>query len=82
MNTTTATRHFALIVLPVASAGLIGAAAIGLAGAAHAVTTDVQSPSIVATPNVKAHPTPDAQSGLRWHHGMHHLADLQPGYTR
>jgi hypothetical protein len=81
MNTTT-TRRFALIALPVASAGLIGAAALGLAGAAHAATTDMQSPSIVATPSVKAHPAPDAQSGWRWHHGIHHLADLQPSYTR
>jgi len=80
MNTTT-THRLALIALPFASAGLIGAAALGLAGAAHAAT-DVRPPSIVATPNVKAHPAPDAQSGWRWHHGMHHLADLEPGYTR
>ena len=39
-------------------------------------------PSIVATPNVKAHPAPDAMPGWRWHHGIHHLQDLQPGYTR
>jgi hypothetical protein len=79
MNATHFARYLAL---PIASAGLIGAAALGLAGAAHAATTDVRPPSIVATPNVKAHPAPDAQSGWRWHHGMHHLADLAPGYTR
>ena len=70
------------LTLLIGSAGLVGAAGLGLAGAAHATTTDVRPPSIVATPNVKAHPAPDAQSGWRWHHGMHHLADLVPGYTR
>lgn len=71
-------RYLILLVL---SAGIIGAA-LGLAGAASAATTDVRSPSIVATPGVKAHPAPDAQSGWHWHHGMHHLADFEPGYTR
>ena len=71
-------RYFLLLI----SAGIIVAAALGLAGAAYAATTDVQRPSIVATPNVKAHPAPNAMPGWRWHHGVHHLQDLQPGYTR
>lgn len=82
MNNTTTRRRVALFALPLASAGLIGAAAIGLAGSAHAATTDVRSPSIVAAPTVKAHPAPDAQPGWRWHHGVHHLAELAPGYAR
>jgi hypothetical protein len=71
---------FARYLVP-ASGGIIGAA-LGLAGAANATTTDVQQPSIVATPSVTAHPAPDATPGWRWHHGVYHLQDLQPGYTR
>jgi len=69
------------LVLLVVSAGIIGGA-LALAGAASAATTDVQQPSIVATPQVKAHPAPDATPGSRWHHGVYHLQDFQPGYTR
>jgi hypothetical protein len=71
-------RYFLLLI----SAGIIVAAALGLASAAYAATTDVNQPSIVATPNVKAHPAPNAMPGWRWHHGVHHLQDLQPGYAR
>jgi hypothetical protein len=71
-----------LLALPIVSAGIIGGAALGLAGAASAATTDARQPSIVATPSVKAHPAPDAMPGWRWHHGIHHLQDLQRGYTR
>jgi hypothetical protein len=69
------------LVLLVVSAGIIGGA-LALAGAAGAATTDVRQPSVVATPTVKAHPAPDAMPGWRWHHGVYHLQDLQPGYTR
>ena len=24
----------------------------------------------------------EVQPGWNWHHGVHHLNDLQPGYTR
>ncbi len=65
----------------VASAGILGGA-LAMAGAADAATTDVQKPGIVATPSVKAHPAPDAMPGWRWHHGVYHLQNLQPGYTR
>ncbi|MDT5282576.1 MAG: hypothetical protein QOJ20_3771 [Mycobacterium sp.] len=81
MNTNTS-RFARYIALPIVSAGMIGGAALGLAGTANAATTDVRPPSIVATPNVKAHPAPNAMPGWRWHHGIHHLQDLQPGYTR
>jgi len=76
MNTT---RIFAL---PIVAAGIIGGAALGLAGTASAATTDAPQHSTVAAPSVKAHPAPDATAGWRWHHGVHHLADLQPHYTR
>jgi hypothetical protein len=78
-------RRFArYIALPAVSAGIIGGAALGLAGAANAATTTLndQRSSFVATPAVKAQPAPEAQPGWRWHHGMHHLADLQPSAIR
>ena len=74
------TRRF--FAMPIVAAGIIGGAALGLAGTASAAATDVRQPSIVATPNVTAHPAPEAQPGWHWHHGVHHLADLQPSYTR
>ena len=80
MNTTRFAHYFAL---PIVAAGIIGGAALGLAGAANAANNaDVRSPDIVATPDVKAHPAPEATPGHLWHHGVWHLADLQPGYTR
>ena len=79
MNTT---RFARFIALPIVSAGIIGGAALGLAGTAGAATTDVQQPTTVATPTVKAHPAPNAMPGWRWHHGVYHLQDLEPGYTR
>ena len=58
MNTTRFARYFAL---PIVSAGIIGGAALGLAGAANAASdTDVRGPDVVATPDVKAHPAPEA----------------------
>jgi len=79
-NTNRFPRYFALLIV---SAGIIGGAALGLAGAANATTTDdARPPAIVATPDVKAHPALEATPGWRWHHGVYHLEDLQPGYTR
>ena len=72
-------RFFAM---PIIAAGIIGGAALGLAGTASAATTDAHQPNTVAAPSVKAHPAPEAQPGWHWHHGVHHLNDLQPGYTR
>ncbi len=45
MNTN-ASRFARYIALPIVSAGIIGGAALGLAGAANAATTDVRPPSI------------------------------------
>jgi hypothetical protein len=72
-------RYFAL---PIVSAGIIGGAALGLAGTADAMTGDVKPPHIVATPNTKAHPAPNATPGWHWHHGIYHVQTLQPSYTR
>jgi hypothetical protein len=71
-------RFFAM---PIIAAGIIGGAALGLAGTASAAATDVRQPNVVAAPSVKAHAAPEAQPGWYWHHGMHKLADLQPSYT-
>ena len=79
MNTTPFARYFAL---PIVSAGIIGGAALGLAGTASAADTDVKPPAIVATPDVKAHPAPEAMPGGRWHRGVYQVEVLQPGYIR
>jgi hypothetical protein len=72
-------RYFAILI---GSAGIIGGAALGLSGTASAATTDVQQPNIVATPSVKAHPAPESMPGWHWHHGVYHIENIQPGYTR
>jgi hypothetical protein len=80
MNTTRFARYFAL---PIVSAGIIGGAALGLAGTANASTAEnVHPPAIVATPDVKAHPAPEAMPGGRWHRGIYQVEVLQPGYIR
>jgi hypothetical protein len=83
MNTNT-TRRFARFALPVVTAGIIGGAALGLAGAANAGTysqDQTPQPSIIATPTVTAHPAPEIAPGPH-PHGIPHLETLVPGYTR
>lgn len=79
---TTINRFARYIALPAVAAGIIGGAALGLAGAADAATYSTPSPSDVATPDVHAHPAPDAVPGHIWHHGMWKLSTLEPSYTR
>ena len=80
MNTTRFARYFAL---PIVSAGIIGGAALGLAGAANAAdNADVRGPDVVATPNVRAHPAPEVLPGAFWHRGIYQVDVLQPGYIR
>src|SRR5262245_42504484 len=59
MNTNT--RRFArYLALPVISAGIVGGAALGLAGTAGAATNaDVRPPHVAASPDVRAHPAPN-----------------------
>jgi len=66
------------IALPIVSAGLIGGAAVGLAGAANAaaVVTPAPSPAIVAVPQTYAQPATDATPGWWWH--RHHPSLLDP----
>jgi len=83
MNINSSRRFVRYFALPVVSAGIIGGAALGLAGAANAANNaDVRSPDIVATPDVKAHPAPQALPGAHWHHGVYQVEGLQPGYIR
>jgi hypothetical protein len=76
-------RTFAYyLVMLVVSAGIIGGA-LALAGAANATTsTEPTGPGYSYGPSVTAAPAPEAQPGWHWHHGVHHLETLQPGYTR
>jgi hypothetical protein len=70
---TTITRSFAL---PAVSAGIIGGAALGLAGMASAGTYSYEPtprPGIVATPNTIARPPVVVMPGQRWH--RHHGVD-------
>ena len=78
--TSTATRTFArYLAAPVVSAGIIGAAALGLAGVANAAEVAPQpQPGMVATPQIYADPAPQAEPGWRWHHGVYHLPALEP----
>jgi len=80
MNTTRFARYFAL---PIVSAGIIGGAALGLAGTANAAdNADVRGPDVVATPNVRAHPAPEVLPGAFWHREIYQVDVLQPGYIR
>ena len=62
----------ARIALPIVSAGILGGAALGLAGMANAGVTTTQNDSgshtaIVATPDIYAKPAPGALPGWRYH---------------
>jgi hypothetical protein len=63
------------IALPIVSAGIIGGAALGLAGMANAAVTTTQNStgsSMAATPDHFAKPAPSAMPGWRHHHGVGH----------
>ena len=58
------------IALPIVSAGIIGGAALGMAGMANAATaTQPSGPGHSYAPSVKAHPAPEAQPGWHGYHG-------------
>jgi hypothetical protein len=65
------------IALPVVSAGILGGAALGLAGMASAATTATDhstGTAIVTSPDTYAKPAPSALPGWRHHHGRGGLA--------
>jgi hypothetical protein len=74
------TRTFALSVV---SAGIIGGAALGMAGMASAATQPQPTvPGHSYAPVVKAHPAPEALPGWDGHHGVHRIEHFVPGYRR
>jgi hypothetical protein len=79
----TITRSFAhYIALPAVSAGILGGAALGLAGMANAGTYSYQPtprPGIVATPNTIARPPVVVIPRHRSHHGGGLVIDLPAG---
>jgi hypothetical protein len=81
---TTITRTFArYFALPIVSAGIIGGAALGMAGMANAATqTQPTGPGYSYAPSVKAYPAPEAQPGWHGNHGVWRVEKLVPGYTR
>jgi hypothetical protein len=73
-------RTFALSVV---SAGVIGGAALGMAGMASAATpTQPHGQSNFHAPTVKAHPAPEAVPGWHGHHGAFRIGHFEPGYRR
>ena len=80
MTTNTFTKTIARIALPVVSAGLIGGAALGMAGMANASTsTQPSGPGYSYAPTVKAHPAPSAPTGL---HGAARSQYIQDANNR
>ena len=65
------------VALPIVSAGILGGAALSLAGMASAATTVNQNGpdvSIVTSPDTFAKPAPNAIPGWYHHHGFGRLA--------
>jgi hypothetical protein len=80
-NTTINARIARYFTLPMISAGIIGAAAVGMAGMANATTLN-NDPGF-HSPAIKAHPAPEATPGWRNHHGQFHIQNLiDNGYRR
>ena len=69
---TTLTRF---VVLPVVSAGIIGGAAIGMAGTANAAEQDPAGSSYTYSPDTHAYPAPVPVPGYENHHGWQHIAE-------
>ncbi len=71
-----------LLALPVISAGILGGAALGLAGMANAGTYSYEPtprPGIVATPNTIARPPVVVIPRHRWHQDRGLVIDLPAG---
>jgi hypothetical protein len=70
------TKNTRLLALPILTAGIIGGAALGLAGTANAAATEPTGPGYSYSPGTYAKPAPTQQPGWRNHHGPQHLAGL------
>jgi hypothetical protein len=83
MNTNIAHTVVRYVALPLVSAGIIGGAALGMAGMANAATPSYNPeprPGIVAEPQTKAKPAAEAHPGAWWH--RHHPSLLDPSTAR
>jgi len=79
---TIASNFARYIALPAVSAGILGGAALGLAGMASAGTYSYEPtprPGIVATPNTIARPPVVVLPGHRWHHDRGLVIDFGAG---
>jgi hypothetical protein len=80
MTTNFNTRIARFIALPIMSAGIIGGAALGMAGMANAApSTTPSGPGYSYAPSVKAKPAAQGQHRL---HGVARVEALVPGYHR
>ena len=73
------TKNLATIALPVAAAGILGGAALGLAGAATAATVGGEAPTgsgYAYSPQTFAHPAPTVGPGWHGNHGPAYIAHL------
>ena len=64
------------LALPILSVGIIGGAALGLAGVASAAQGSATGSAGVAAPQVHANPAPEAVPGYQWH--RHHYTLIDP----
>jgi len=79
-NNTITHRIARYIALPIMSAGIIGGAALGMAGMANAATsTQPSGPGYSYAPHVKAH---SAAAGHPRRHGVARVETMVPGYRR
>ena len=79
-NNTFASRMARYTAGAIMSAGIIGGAALGMAGTANATTSAPHGPGYSYAPAVKA---PAAAAGQTHHHsGVTHVQKVVPGYTR
>jgi hypothetical protein len=68
-----------IVALPIVSAGILGGAALGLAGMANAQTVGSQAPTgpgYSYSPQTHAHPAPTAKPGWHNNHGPAYIAHL------
>jgi len=70
------TRIARMIALPIVSAGIIGGAALGLAGMANAQTQAPTGPGYSYSPSTYAKPAPTQAPGWHAHHGPQRAANL------
>ncbi|HEX3546257.1 MAG TPA: hypothetical protein VHU62_06750 [Mycobacterium sp.] len=82
-NNTITARIARYIALPVVSAGIIGGAALGLAGTATAATQiESNDHGNKFAPSVKAQPAPGVDPGWHNNHGVWRIEKLQPNFRR